>query len=455
MTTPLWNSILAFDLDNPPSEYGFTTRLAAENYWTKNFTQEAILEYKKFMFLAAISDKMVSPSEIIDTVWHQHLLFSQSYQQFCAVLGKQVHHLPSTHNKEDAEKFKQAKDRTQALYATHFGDAPDTIWKYGSPFESLGLPKARIKIRSFLIIGILASLALIVPFYFIFLPINKQIPSSTYIFLYILLSVCCFTALEIYNRWRLQKILEGMRPDSFIKNLQALELVFLNTQKLELVITGYVNELILRDVIGILDTKHVYLKKGGATNRIEELQITSILQQYNELNYRGLVTLLVNKPVFTNIPSCMEAIQKYVNKSNAFSRLFYFNFVAFVSIFLLGTSRLMAGIVREKPILIISALLVLFLIAIIIYLIRLSTLFSTNTLPSFYVKKYAHSKEKSEDWQWRYFLQGKKALVPEFIPLVLILERTNTTRSDYSVDNSSCGSSCGSSCSSCGGCGGD
>ena len=63
MDAALWNKILEFDFDSPPSEYGFSTRLARENYWTRNFTRQAILEYKKLMYLAATSDMMVSPSE--------------------------------------------------------------------------------------------------------------------------------------------------------------------------------------------------------------------------------------------------------------------------------------------------------------------------------------------------------------------------------------------------------
>ena len=39
MNTDLWNKILQFDFDNPPSEYSFSTRLANENYWTKDFTK--------------------------------------------------------------------------------------------------------------------------------------------------------------------------------------------------------------------------------------------------------------------------------------------------------------------------------------------------------------------------------------------------------------------------------
>src|SRR5688572_27720066 len=120
MNNELWTRILEFDFDSPPGEYGFSTRLAKENYWTKSFTSQAILEYKKFLYLAAVSDFMVSPSGVVDIVWHQQLIYTQSYQDFCALIGKQVQHLPSTGNKEDAEKFRQAKERTKKLYLNNF-----------------------------------------------------------------------------------------------------------------------------------------------------------------------------------------------------------------------------------------------------------------------------------------------------------------------------------------------
>ena len=83
MNKQLLNEVLAFSFDGEFSEYGFSTRLAKENSWTKNFTEQAILEYKKFMYLAATANAMVSPSEIVDIVWHQHLIFTQSYKKFC------------------------------------------------------------------------------------------------------------------------------------------------------------------------------------------------------------------------------------------------------------------------------------------------------------------------------------------------------------------------------------
>ena len=121
MNKELWDNILQFEFDDRLSEYGFATRLANENFWTKAFTELAILEYKKFMYLAATSEMMVSPSEIVDTVWHQHLIFTTSYQSFCEMTGKQIQHIPSTHNRDEFEKFSQAKERTQKLYSSIFG----------------------------------------------------------------------------------------------------------------------------------------------------------------------------------------------------------------------------------------------------------------------------------------------------------------------------------------------
>ena len=129
MNKELWDKLLQFNFDDPPSEYGFSTRLANENFWTKDFTEQAILEYKKFMYLAATSDFMVSPSEIVDTVWHQHLIFTQLYQDFANIIGKQVQHIPSTHNKEEAQKFRLAKERTKKFYTETFGEQPKGIWE--------------------------------------------------------------------------------------------------------------------------------------------------------------------------------------------------------------------------------------------------------------------------------------------------------------------------------------
>lgn len=44
---------------------------------------KAIWEYKKFVYLGVISDFSVTPSKVIDQVWHEHILFTSGYRKFC------------------------------------------------------------------------------------------------------------------------------------------------------------------------------------------------------------------------------------------------------------------------------------------------------------------------------------------------------------------------------------
>lgn len=226
----LWEKIVAFDFDDPVSEYGFSIRLASENYWTRQFTETAILEYKKFMYLAATSDSMISPSGIVDTVWHQHLIFTQSYAEFCNVIGKQVQHIPSTHNRDELEKFRQSKERTKKIYHLNFGE-PKEIWEYADMYENLELPKAKLKIRSFVLLGMLVSVILIVPFYFLLRPVYIHVNNPYFILCFIPTVVLTFILLEMYNRRYLAKAVKQFKEYTFIYKLKPLELGLLKNPK--------------------------------------------------------------------------------------------------------------------------------------------------------------------------------------------------------------------------------
>lgn len=306
MNKELWEKIVQFDFDSPPSEYGFSIRLANENFWTKDFTELAILEYKKFMYLATTSKIMVSPSEIVDTLRHQHLIFTQSYQDFCNKIGKHIQHLPSTHNKEEFEKFRQAKERTKKLYSNIFGAQPIAIWEHNDMFGSLNLEKAKLKIRTFIIIGILVFITLTMPAYFFLKPIYLQIHNPYFIIGFIALSILTFIGLEIYNRMKLKTIVKSFDNDSFIYGLQPLELVYLKTQKLGNVINGSVNGLIVNKTILINSDNSIELVQSNKLNSREELQITSVLNELGRTFYPKLIRHLANKPIFWNTANCMD-----------------------------------------------------------------------------------------------------------------------------------------------------
>lgn len=452
MNQELWNKILAFDFDNPPSEYEFSTRLANEKFWTNEFADQAILEYKKFMYLATTSEFMVSPSEIIDNVWHQHLIFTQSYQDFCNILGKQIQHIPSTHNREEFEKFKQAKERTIKFYERDFGKQPKNIWTYNDMFESLNLEKAKFKLRTFIIFGILAFICLTAPAYFLLNPIYVQIDNPYFIFGFIALTFATLLILEFYNKTKLKNIVSAFDETSFIFQLQPFELVYLKTQKLSTVINGTVNELVDNGTIKVNENNSIELAKSNATISNSQLQVTSALTELGTTHYPNLLRKLTTKPIFWNIPNSMDAFRKYFNKSKKFGLLYYTNFTILTLLVLLSFTRIVTGILRDKPVTQIVIATIVLVIITVVYLQRLTKQISTSTIPDLYKKDILPARQIENNWQWKYFLLGTAVLTTTFIPLVNHIDKNNNSSGNCGT---SCGSSCGSSCSSCGGCGGD
>lgn len=452
MNKELWDKIQQFDFDNPPSEYGFSTRLANENFWTIDFTELAILEYKKFMYLATTSEFMISPSEIVDTVWHQQLIFTQSYQNFCNLIGKQIQHIPSTHNKDEFEKFQQAKERTKKFYTNTFGEQPNTIWEYNDMYGSLNLDKAKIKIRTFIIVGIFVYVSLAIPSYFLLKPIYLEIHNPNFIIGYIALCALTFIGLEMYNRNKLKSIVKSFDDNSFIYKLRPFELVYLKTQKLRNIINGTVNELIDNKTIIVNSDNSLEFLKSNNTNSREELQITTVLSELGKTLYPNLLRQLINKPIFWNTANCMDAFKKYFNKSKKFGNLFYLNFGVLTILLMFGFIRLTTGIFREKPVTQILIATIILTIIIIAYLKRLTQIVCTQTIPDLYKREILPTRQIEKNWQWSYFLLGSAVLTTAFVPLVNDIEKNNSNGSSCAT---SCGSSCGSSCSSCGGCGGD
>jgi len=455
MNNIFWDTILKFDFDDPEGEYVFSTRLASENFWTKNFTEIAILEYKKFMYLAATSNSMVSPSEIIDKVWHLHLVYTQSYNDFCKLLGKQIKHIPSTHNKKEISKFKRANQQTQSLYKSVFGNQPKNIWENKDMYQSLNLEKATYKLRSSIIVGILSFIALIIPFYLLLKPIYLKIGNPDFLIYFFLLILLTFLTLELYNIGGLKKIAKQFAKDSFIYNLHPLELVYLKKQDTSDVINGYTNELFSSKAIKANSNKIMEIvSEEGITSRQHHIIIDTI-KNTGQIYYPTLSSILSNKPFFSNTANCMDALKKYIIKSKKFGSLFFLNFGVLSLILMLGLIRLGMGIIREKPITYIFISIAAFSVLIIFYLLRLTKQLLTGTIPDMYTNKDLQKREIDGDLYWDYFLTGATALSA---PLTLLLfhhkhqDGKNSGSGNY--DSCSSDSSC-SSCSSCGGCGGD
>jgi len=452
MNETLWNSVQKFDLDQPSGEYCFSIRLASENRWTEDFTEKAILEYKKFMYLAAVSDVMVSPSPIVDVVWHQHLIFSQSYHDFCDVLGKAIQHVPSTHHKSQFEQFKRAAEYTEKLYADHFAPQPESIWKNDTMLGSLKLEPAKIKTESLTLYGLLAFILLVIPFYYLLRPLYVRLDNPYFILGFMGLVLPLYVVLNLYNKNKIKQTLNAFNQDSFVYHLKPFELIYLKTGRLTDVISGSVNELIHNGTIAITGqmisvSQHVQVKSA------EHAQIVSALQDSGRIDYTGLLRILESKPVFRNVRNSLDAFKYHVKQSKTFGKLFYKSFLVFALLSMFPLIRLITGIVRDKPVIQIVIILVVLLFFIFSYLRKLTVMLTVVAIPNWYENNIQYKRKAQEDWRWSYFLYGAAVLTPVLVPFV------NNGRDGWtdggSGDSGGGGSSCGSSCGSCGGCGGD
>ena len=127
----LYDRILDFTFEVGDEELTFSQRLARENGWTDDYTDRAIDEYKRFVFLAMVAGHPVTPSDQVDQVWHLHLTYTRSYwDQLCQkVLNKSLHHGPTKGGSEEAKKFDQWYLNTLESYQRFFGHAPPSdVW---------------------------------------------------------------------------------------------------------------------------------------------------------------------------------------------------------------------------------------------------------------------------------------------------------------------------------------
>jgi hypothetical protein len=127
----LWEHITARFGHTNPSVKAFAGKIAKKHGWKNDFAIRALSEYKKFIYLGLVSDFQVTPSKIIDVVWHEHLLFSKAYRDFCAEIIEQAfdHHPELIPMADQTGRFSAQYLDTVELYKTEFGiEPPADIW---------------------------------------------------------------------------------------------------------------------------------------------------------------------------------------------------------------------------------------------------------------------------------------------------------------------------------------
>ncbi len=134
VTAGLWTHLQTVFSGSHVASKAFAARIARKHNWHKDFALKAIWEYKKFVYLGVVSDFYVTPSKIIDVIWHEHLLFSKAYRDFCNDVIEYMfdHHPELIPMADQTGRFSAQYLDTLDLYKIEFGqDAPDDIW--GTP----------------------------------------------------------------------------------------------------------------------------------------------------------------------------------------------------------------------------------------------------------------------------------------------------------------------------------
>ena len=99
---------------------------------TKTQLSKLIDEYLKFMRLMQLFPYLrFSPSEIVDQVWHEHILFTREYRAFCKKhFGKYVNHNPTVvgYSIATASDDQRCYAYTLYFYALFFNSTPSTVY---------------------------------------------------------------------------------------------------------------------------------------------------------------------------------------------------------------------------------------------------------------------------------------------------------------------------------------
>lgn len=127
----LWARLQAMALDDPEAGIALTHRLTTNRRWTAGYTERALAEYKRFLYLAVHAGHPVTPSRIVDAVWHEHIVHTRHYSKVMCdtVLGREFHHDPGMGMDSDDERYGAQYRRTLDSYRAAFGtEPPADIW---------------------------------------------------------------------------------------------------------------------------------------------------------------------------------------------------------------------------------------------------------------------------------------------------------------------------------------
>jgi len=129
----IYNEEVFSDYKNP----FLVNRLASKLTITKEDANLLFEDLKKFLFVSTKTDRAVAPTGKIDAAWHEFLILSRDYNNFCCqFLGSFVHHRPYNSENERLEKGFLAYKHGLSLAKQLFGTSLSDNWALSSTNKS-------------------------------------------------------------------------------------------------------------------------------------------------------------------------------------------------------------------------------------------------------------------------------------------------------------------------------
>lgn len=105
-------------------------RLMPKNIITEEVYPWYELELKRFFILTSIYDSVPMYNEKVDAIWHEMLMFTRSYQQFCnRFIGTMIHHEPNDQVKSSSA-YQDERSWFLFLYSLLFDITPFSRYVY-------------------------------------------------------------------------------------------------------------------------------------------------------------------------------------------------------------------------------------------------------------------------------------------------------------------------------------
>jgi len=443
----LWENIQNFQLDDPTSAFPFSKKLAKENNWANNFTNRAIGEYKKFIFLCCISPTGASPSAIVDEVWHLHLTYTDSYWiRFCKhTLQKDIHHHPSKGGETEHEKHISWYESTLQLYEVTFDmKPPGDIWPVNlQPITGIDEKIYEPAFLKKLVFIFGSALVLFIIYFNLFH--TKGADFLNYYFIICIGGLAAVMISQLHKDQKLKEIIERNQPKNFTP-FQMARFLYGNHRCYQTALV----DLLRRGIIATSGADYKIIKKEFVFAPNEENPLLQpLMQSFNEddtFTYMEGLGLIDRDTV---LHPDLERLHRFSQKVD------HQKFILPAMVLLIGLARFLQGMANNKPV---GFLVMEMGVFGVLSLIILQSYSYTKTVKQ-HLKAY-WNKENSDGYGSsiinNFTILGTTAIISfaEYAILTNVFSSLTPNERKFGASGSGgCSSGCGSSCSGGGGCG--